>query len=204
MTMKTLIPCAVIIGILSAVACADEKTQQRADNWPQWRGPLQTGVAPSGNPPLKWSEEENVAWKVELPGLGNASPIVWGDQIFILTAIDTGKKGKLTAKPASAQVERDRPERQRGEGGRRRRGPGGRGRGRGRGGDDAPTTIHDFVVMSINRHTGDVIWQKTARSQVPHEGFRPGDNSFASASPVSQVVYHAMPASPGASGDWPI
>src|SRR6267378_6236923 len=60
--------------------------------WPQWRGPSQTGVAPTANPPTTWSESENIKWKVNLPGSGNATPIIWGDQIFIQAAISTGKK----------------------------------------------------------------------------------------------------------------
>ena len=39
-----------------------------AQNWPQWRGPLGTGIVPSGNPPIEWSEQKNVKWKSRLPG----------------------------------------------------------------------------------------------------------------------------------------
>src|SRR5512142_1866274 len=46
-------------------------------NWPQWRGPLATGAAPSADPPLTWSETEHLKWKVKVPGSGTASPIVW-------------------------------------------------------------------------------------------------------------------------------
>lgn len=58
--------------------------------WPGWRGPTGNGVAASGaRPPLTWSEETNVAWKVELPGLGNSSPVVRGARLYLTTAIDT-------------------------------------------------------------------------------------------------------------------
>jgi len=56
-------------------------------NWPQWRGPLGNGVAPEGNPPTRWSETQNVQWKVKVPGFGSGTPIVWGDQVFLLTAL---------------------------------------------------------------------------------------------------------------------
>jgi len=59
--------------------------------WPQWRGPLGTGEAPKANPPLEWSEEKNVRWKVEVPGRGKSSPIVWGDLVFVTTAVPTGR-----------------------------------------------------------------------------------------------------------------
>ena len=59
------------------------------DNWPQWRGPLATGVAPHGDPPLRWNEADgtNIRWKTEIPGRGHSTPVVWGDRIFLTTAI---------------------------------------------------------------------------------------------------------------------
>lgn len=61
--------------------------------WSQWRGPFGTGVAAVGaKPPIHWSEAENIRWKTALPGLGHSTPIVWGDRIFITTAIPTGPK----------------------------------------------------------------------------------------------------------------
>ncbi len=54
-----------------------------ADNWPQWRGPLGTAVSPEKGLPTEWSNEQNIAWKAELRGLGVSSPIVWGDRVFV-------------------------------------------------------------------------------------------------------------------------
>lgn len=64
---------------------------QADHNWPQWRGPLATGVAPHANPPLRWSETINIRWKVRLPGLGHSTPVVWGDRLFLTTAIPFGE-----------------------------------------------------------------------------------------------------------------
>src|SRR5688572_11364636 len=78
-----------------ALLCAVSMSAQAADaqeNWGQWRGPLGTGVAPKADPPLKWSDTEGVKWKVKIPGRGTSTPIIWDDQIFIQTAIPTGKK----------------------------------------------------------------------------------------------------------------
>ena len=61
-----------------------------APSWPQWRGPLASGVAPTGDPPTTWSETQNVRWKVPIPGRGASTPIVWGDTIYLQTAIATG------------------------------------------------------------------------------------------------------------------
>ena len=53
--------------------------------WPQWRGPLGTGVAPGGDPPTTWSESDNVRFKVDLPGLGHSTPVIHGDRIVAFT-----------------------------------------------------------------------------------------------------------------------
>ena len=47
--------------------------------WPQWRGPLGTGVSAHADPPLVWAENKNIKWKIEIPGRGSASPVVWGN-----------------------------------------------------------------------------------------------------------------------------
>src|SRR5712691_1012468 len=57
-----------------------------ATNWPQFRGPGALGVADNSDLPDRWSTNENVAWKIEVPGRGWSSPIVWGDRVF-LTAV---------------------------------------------------------------------------------------------------------------------
>ena len=58
--------------------------------WPQWRGPQMSGVSASATPPGEWSESKNVRWKVEIPGRGSASPVVWGDRVYLLTAVPVG------------------------------------------------------------------------------------------------------------------
>jgi len=54
-----------------------------ADNWPQWRGAGQNGVSKDINLPAQWSNTQNIAWKLPLPGKGSSTPIVWGDRIFL-------------------------------------------------------------------------------------------------------------------------
>jgi len=60
-----------------------------AQDWPQWRGPLGTGAAPAGNPPIEWSEQQNIRWKTLLPGTGYSTPAIRGNDIFITAAIST-------------------------------------------------------------------------------------------------------------------
>jgi hypothetical protein len=78
----------VMTCLLAGAARGSESDAQHS--WPQWRGPLGTGVAPNAKPPIEWSETKNIRWKVALPGKGHSTPIVWGDSIFLTTAIPFG------------------------------------------------------------------------------------------------------------------
>jgi outer membrane protein assembly factor BamB len=126
-------------------------------NWPQWRGPLGSGVSPQGDPPLDWNEADgkNVRWKTEIPGRGHSTPIVWGDQVFVTTAIPFGEP--LAPRPSRA--------------------PGNH--------DNLPVTQHHrFAALGIDRHSGKILWQRTLREALPHEqGHYTG--SLASSSPVT-------------------
>src|SRR5262249_45852462 len=64
------------------------------DSWPQWRGPSASGVAPRANPPIHWSETNNIRWKIAPPGKGHSSPIVFGDSVYILSAVPVGDAQK--------------------------------------------------------------------------------------------------------------
>src|SRR6188508_1928327 len=66
-----------------------------AENWPTWRGPRLDGTSLERNIPTKWSATENIAWKTELPGSGHASPIVWGDRVFTVTALAETQERQL-------------------------------------------------------------------------------------------------------------
>ncbi len=168
--------------VCSATVLAAASLEQ---NWPQWRGPLQNGVAPAANPPTTWSETNNVKWKVKVPGTGQATPIIWEDRVFIQTAIPTGQK--VEAKPAEAG-EQSPPPRPEPGGEPPRKGPGGpfgKGGKKGPGGfgpGPKPTEVYQFAVLCLDRQTGKVLWQQVAREEVPHEGYRQGEGSFAAAS----------------------
>ena len=55
--------------------------------WPQWRGPHAAGISRTAQPPLEWSESRNIRWKIEIPGRGAATPVIWGDRAYVLTAV---------------------------------------------------------------------------------------------------------------------
>lgn len=149
-------------------------------NWPHWRGPLANGLAPDAIPPLEWNESKNVKWKVAIPGRGTSTPIVWGDRVFVLTAISATPPatGAGPTTPGAAPA----PASPGGEGQRPGRRGGGGGGGFGR--PEKPSEKHQFVVLCLDRKTGKTLWQKTAREEVPHEGHH-RDHGFASASPVT-------------------
>jgi outer membrane protein assembly factor BamB len=174
--LRVVLPLTSLIACLAAAAPSEQ-------NWPAWRGPLHNGVSPAGDPPIEWSEAKNVKWKVKVPGRGTSTPIVWENQIFLHSAIPTGKKIEPpAAKPetggptagALAQAPdggADRPQRRRG-------GPGGGMR------SQKPVEVMRFEVISFDRKTGSILWQKTLREELPHEGHH-GDHGFASYSPVT-------------------
>jgi outer membrane protein assembly factor BamB len=60
----------------------------RADNWPNWRGPDNNGVARSHGLPIRWSESRNIVWKLPLPGKAGSTPVIWGDRIFLTSSKD--------------------------------------------------------------------------------------------------------------------
>ena len=58
--------------------------------WPQWRGPEGTGVSRLAKPPVEWSETKNIRWKKEIPGRGAGTPVIWGEHLFLSTAVPVG------------------------------------------------------------------------------------------------------------------
>lgn len=136
-----------------------------ASDWPYWRGPAADGMA-VGDAPVTWSDTENVRWKTDIPGLGHSSPVVWGDFIFLTTAIRTGTPAPAAAIPAPEAAAQG-------------------GRSRGPGGGSGPQAEHSFDVLALDRKTGKILWQRTAKTAVPHEGGHNTYGSFASNSPVT-------------------
>ncbi|MBI1390922.1 MAG: PQQ-binding-like beta-propeller repeat protein [bacterium] len=86
--LKWLIFAFAVFALQTSAYAADETWM---NNWPQWRGPLATGAAPNAQPPLKWDAQTNVKWKAEVPGEGSSSPVVWGDKVFVTSAIETDR-----------------------------------------------------------------------------------------------------------------
>ncbi len=150
---------ACLLGLLSCGRAKGAKKLPEAEhrNWPQWRGPLGTGVAPLADPPTFWDAAtgENIRWKVPLPGRGHSAPIVWDERIFLTTTLPFGEA--LPPRYSTA--------------------PGTH--------DGVPVTHHHkFVVLAVARATGEILWQREVHSALPHEGGH-YTASLASASPVT-------------------
>ena len=148
------------VGLLLSASPPSQEPATAPGNWPQWRGPEGTGMS-QGDAPTTWSLTENVKWRVDIPGRGCSTPVIWGDRIFLTTAVPTGKEPE--------------PEEQPQEGRRRRSFHGGGG----------PQVEHSFDVLCLNRNTGEILWHQTAIVTTPHEGHHGTYGSHASNSPVT-------------------
>lgn len=143
---------------LLALPVAADDAGSGADSdqyWPQWRGPLGTGVAPRANPPVEWGEDRNIRWKLALPGSGHSTPIIWSDRVFITTAIPYGDR--VPPVPSRAPGVHHYM---------------------------APTHRQKFTVFAISRGDGKIIWQRTVHEEFPTEGNHV-TASLASGSPVT-------------------
>lgn len=130
-------------------------------NWPQWRGPESTGVSPEKNLPVEWSSTKNIKWKTPLPGRGHSSPIVWGNKVFLTTAIEgevvPGAKAPTHMSDGEVFKHPDSV------------------------GSDHK---HTFKVFCIDKETGKLVWERTAYEGTPYDD-RHRKGSFASSTPAT-------------------
>jgi outer membrane protein assembly factor BamB len=156
--------CFVLCGFLAIASYVQAQSFEdaKANNWHQWRGPDATGVSKTAKPPVQWSETKNIQWKAPIQGRGSSTPIIWGNKVFILTAINTGRVNPALPKPE------DQPKRVFGI--------------------KHPNTSYRFVTLCLDRATGKELWRRVAIERDPHEGHH-GDNDFASASPTTDGKY---------------
>jgi outer membrane protein assembly factor BamB len=139
-------------------------TGLRADNWPQFRG-ARAGIAPDDPAlPDAWGPAQNVAWKIDLPGRSWSSPVVWGDHVFVTTAINTA--GETPLRPTPEYISRS-------------------GGGTMTAKDlETATTPLRWVVYDIDFKTGKVRWEREVGRGVPTQP-RHQKNSYAAETPVT-------------------
>jgi outer membrane protein assembly factor BamB len=110
-----------------------------AADWPQFRGPSASGVGDGAKPPVHWdgTKNTNVVWKTEIPGLSVSSPVVWGDRIFVTTAISSDAKQSLRT---GLYGDTDSAN------------------------DNSP---HQWKVLALDKKTGKILWEQTAHQGMP-------------------------------------
>jgi len=123
-----------ILALVTVAAAADPD-----GHWPSFRGPAASGVADGHATPTTWNVKagENIQWKTPIPGLGLSSPVVWGDRVFVTTAISGKAKPKLKV-GLYGDIEPVRD-----------------------------NTVHRYVVYCLDRTSGKILWERTAHEGVP-------------------------------------
>lgn len=156
------LPIALACLCIAFAVVADDSPTKKVPCWLEWRGPLVNGVAPDANPPARWSETQNVRWKVSIPGMGHSSPIVWNDRIIITTAVPTDKP----ADPEKVKTaEQQMPEFMRKNAHR-------------------PDRVMQFLVLAYKRFDGSLLWKQQVCEEAPQEGTHE-TASWASGSPAT-------------------
>ena len=130
---------ASLLFALEATGEASKPESSLLDQWSQWRGPLATGEAPRGNPPVTWSETKNIRWKTTLPGKGHSTPVVWDKRVFITATQSKGKTLPVPDQPKGAHNNLD------------------------------PTHKLSFLVLCLDYGKGTILWQKEVRLAQPHQ-----------------------------------
>jgi outer membrane protein assembly factor BamB len=124
-------------------------------SWPQFRGADSLGVSENASLPDRWGTNENIAWKIELPGRGWSSPIVWNDRVFVTTVVSEG--------------EMEAPKKGLYFGGERK---------------EAPTATHRWMVLCLDLKSGRELWRQEAHRGIPPTGLHV-KNTYASETPVT-------------------
>jgi len=155
------------ITSLAILVFASLTTAGSAANWPQWRGPDGSGISTEKNLPADWSPTRNIKWKTPIAGRGHSSPIVWGNHIFVTTAVE----GDVVAGAKAVKHMNDGKE------------------------FLHPDSIgadhkHTFKVIAVDRNSGKILWEAVAWEGTPYDN-RHRKSSFASSTPTTdgKLVY---------------
>jgi outer membrane protein assembly factor BamB len=133
--------------------------------WPQWRGPSGQGISAEKNLPADWTTTKNIKWKTSIPGRGHSSPIVWGNRVFLTTAIEGELvPGHKAVKHMDGDKEFLHP--------------------------DSVGANHKqlFKVICLDRKNGKLLWEKTAFEGTPYDD-RHRKSSYAASTPATDGKY---------------
>lgn len=126
-----------VVALLATALFLTTRGAGADDNWPQFRGPGARGISDHPGLPDRWSATENVAWKTDLPGRGWSSPVVWGDRVFLTTAISSGD---AEAPKQGLYLGGERP---------------------------TPEAEHEWKVFCLALDDGSVLWERTVHRGKP-------------------------------------
>src|SRR5256885_7164687 len=132
-------PVSAVCLLVSMLPAAAQTGASKETNWPSFRGKDANGVAEGFSGPTTWDVEKstNVRWKTPIPGLGHSSPIVWGNRVFVTSAISGKTKDDLKV-GLYGDIESVN--------------------------DD---TVHQWNIYCLDKTTGKILWERTARKGVP-------------------------------------
>jgi outer membrane protein assembly factor BamB len=149
-----------LTGLSLALAAASATSSERAPGWPQFRGAHAAGIGDGARLDDAWdgASGKGVLWKTRIPGLAHSSPIVWGDQVFVTTAVSS--RPDASFKPGLY----------------------------GEGTASEDVSEQKWELLSLDRHTGRVLWERTAYAGVPKEK-RHIKATYANATPATDGRY---------------
>jgi outer membrane protein assembly factor BamB len=132
-----------LLGALFFTACAQQIDPAR--QWNMYRGNFVSGVLDEANLPESWDMEsgENIAWITEIPGLGHSCPIVWGDNVFVTTAVSESDKGEIKTGIYGSI------------------------------GSVPDASVHQWEVYCLDKTSGEIQWKQTACSGIPEQKRHP-------------------------------
>jgi outer membrane protein assembly factor BamB len=132
-----------------------------AASWPQWRGPSGQGVSEETKLPNQWNATKNIKWKTAIPGRGHSSPIVWGNRVFVTTAVEGEVvPGAKAVKHMDGEKEFLHPD------------------------SIGADRKHQFNVIALDRKTGKIAWSQTAFEGTPYDN-RHRKSSYAASTPAT-------------------
>lgn len=153
--------------IFGAAAIFNTSVGASGSNWPQWRGPTGQGISSEKNLPAVWSPTKNIKWKTPIAGRAHSSPIVWGNRLFLTTAIEGEViPGAKAVKHMNGDQEFLHPD------------------------AIGADKKHTFKVIALDAETGKIVWEQTAFEGAPYDN-RHRKSSYAASTPATdgKLVY---------------
>ena len=140
--MKSLVLALFWLPCAHGLAAAAQEAPS-SSSWPSFRGHRASGVADEASIPISWSvpDDDNIAWRTPIPGLGHSSPVVWGERLFVTTAVRVAQEAELGSLYGSPNY--------------------------GAGESVEDEGINRFEAICLDRDTGEILWQRTAHEGVP-------------------------------------